>query len=478
VSYSLFNNRGGRFAINPTTGVVTVASGGLLDREASSSWTITILATGQDGSVSAQDFTIHVLDVDEYRVGQVFDVDSAANSVAENAPNGTTVGITGFAVDLDATGNTVTYALEGDTGGRFAIDPTTGVVTVANGSLLDRETASEWRVTVRATSADGSLSRKTFTIAVTDVDDLDVSQVSDTNSAANRVVENSTGGTLVGITARAVDSDVTNNTVTYRLVNDAGGRFNIHSTTGVVSVAPGAVLDYEAATSHEVTVEAQSSDGSTSLQTFVIALTNVFDSPRLTLSNSTVAENQPAGTLVGTVGPVDLETATATYTLVSGGGGADNSKFTIEGNQLRTRGPLNYESKSSYSIRVQMQAPDGAVLVQIFTIQATNVNEGPTGLTLPTSAVSENNEIGATIGRLQGLDPDQGDQFTYTLVPGVGATDNALFTIEGNELKAAEVFTSRGKRTCSIRVRVTDAGGLSYEKVLTIRVVRATGGKR
>lgn len=473
VTYSLFNDRGGRFAINATTGVVTVANGALLDREAAASWTITILATGQDGSISAQDFTIHVLDVDEYKVGQVFDLDSAPNSVPENSPNGTSVGLTGFAVDLDATNNAVTYALEGDTAGRFAVDPTTGVVTVANGSLLDRETASEWRLTVRATSADGSVNRKIFTIAVIDVDDFDVGPVSDTNSAANRVVENSVGGTLVGVTARAVDGDVTNNTVTYRLVNDAGGRFKINPTTGVVSVAPGAVLDYEAATSHEITVEAQSSDGSKSQQSFVIALTNVFDSPRLTISNSTVAENQPAGTLVGTIGPADLETATGVYTLVAGAGGTDNSRFTIEGNQLKTRGPLNYESKSTYSIRVQMQSADGAVLIQVFTIQATNVNEGPTGLNLSSSSISENNEIGATIGTLQGLDPDQGNQLTYTLISGVGSTDNARFTIEGNELKAAEVFTSKAKRQYSIRVRVTDAGGLSYEKVLTIRVGKA-----
>jgi hypothetical protein len=470
VTYTLFNTRGGRFAINPTTGVVTVANGGLLDREAAASWAITILATGQDGSVSAQDFTIHVLDVDEYKVGQVFELDAAANSVAENAPNGTVVGVTGFAVDLDATSNAVTYALEGDAGGRFGIDPTTGVVTVADGSILDREAASEWRITVRATSADGSVNRKTFSIAVTDVDDLDVGQVNDINSAANRVVENSAGGTLVGITAKAVDGDVTNNTVTYRLANDAEGRFQIHPTTGVVSVAPGADLDFEAAASLEITVEAKSSDGSTSLQSFEIVLANIFDSPRLTISNATVAESQPAGTLVGTLGPADVETATAVYALVSGAGGADNSRFTIEGNELRTRTALNYESKSSYTIRVQMQSPGGAALVQVFTIQATNVNEGPTGLTISSSTVPENNEVGVTVGRFQGLDPDRGDQLSYSLVTGQGSADNALFTIEGNELKAAEVLSSRGKRTYSIRVRVTDAGGLSYEKVLTIRV--------
>jgi hypothetical protein len=472
VTYSLFDSRGGRFAINSTTGVVTVADGALLDREAAASWTITILATGQDGSVSAQNFTIQVLDVDEYDVGQVFDLDSSANSVAENAPNGTTVGVTGFAIDLDATKSAVTYALEGDAGGRFAIDPATGVVTVADGSLLDREAAADWKITIRATSADGSVSRKTFTINLIDVDDHDIGQVSDANPAANRVVENAAAGTVVGITARAVDADVTNNAVTYRLVNDAGGRFRINSATGVVSVAADASLDYEAETSHEIRIEARSSDGSTSQQSFVIPVANVFDAPRLTLSNSSVAENQPAGTLVGTIGPADLETASAVYTLSPGPGGADNSRFAIEGNQLRLRTPLNFEAKAAYSIRVQMQS-GGIVLYQVFTIQAVDVNESPTGVNLSSATIPENNEVGVTVGAFQGLDPDTGELLTYTLVDGAGGTDNASFTIEGNQLKAAESFAPGRKRAYSVRVRVTDAGGLSFDRIFTIRVGKA-----
>jgi hypothetical protein len=80
--------------------------------------------------------------VDEFDVGQVFDLDPAANSVVENAAIGTAVGITGFGIDLDSTNNSITYSLTESAGGRFAIHPSTGVVSVANGSLLDREAAS------------------------------------------------------------------------------------------------------------------------------------------------------------------------------------------------------------------------------------------------------------------------------------------------------------------------------------------------
>ena len=50
---------------------------------------------------------------------------------------GTVVGITASANDADATTNAITYSLQDDDGGRFTINSSTGVVTVAAG--IDRE---------------------------------------------------------------------------------------------------------------------------------------------------------------------------------------------------------------------------------------------------------------------------------------------------------------------------------------------------
>jgi len=44
-----------------------------------------------------------LIDVDEFDVGSVTDSNAAANSVAENAANGTTVGVTAAAADADGT---------------------------------------------------------------------------------------------------------------------------------------------------------------------------------------------------------------------------------------------------------------------------------------------------------------------------------------------------------------------------------------
>ena len=66
----------------------------------------------------------------------------------------------------------------------------------------------------------------------------------DSDVAVNQVNENAVIGTTVGITASASDADATNNTITYSLDDNDGGRFSIDSNTGVVTVA--GAIDREA----------------------------------------------------------------------------------------------------------------------------------------------------------------------------------------------------------------------------------------
>ncbi len=167
ITYTLFNNDGGRFAIDANTGVVTVA--GAINRETDgASRTITVRATSADGSFTDQNFSIGINDVDEFDVGSVSDSDATANQVLENAANGTVVGITALATDNDATTNAISYTLDDSAGGRFAIDINTGVITVADGTLLDYESSTSHSITVRATSADGSFQTQNYTIQILD----------------------------------------------------------------------------------------------------------------------------------------------------------------------------------------------------------------------------------------------------------------------------------------------------------------------
>ncbi|MGE6291669.1 hypothetical protein, partial [Aeromonas media] len=100
--------------------------------------------------------------------------------------------------------------------------PATGVVTVA--AAIDREAlGASVNIEVTAISADGSSQAQTFTIAINDVDEFDVTTPTDTNAATNAVDENIAIGTLVGVTAFASDADATTNAVTYSLSGNPGG---------------------------------------------------------------------------------------------------------------------------------------------------------------------------------------------------------------------------------------------------------------
>jgi Ca2+-binding RTX toxin-like protein len=79
---------------------------------------------------------------------------STGGTVLEHSANGATVGT--LAVTDPDGGDASPWSLVDDDGGRFAVNAVTGVVTVANGSLLDYATASDYAIVVR--EADGSVS--------------------------------------------------------------------------------------------------------------------------------------------------------------------------------------------------------------------------------------------------------------------------------------------------------------------------------
>lgn len=118
------------------------------------------------GSQQQQAIVISVLDVNEYAAGPIVDLDSLPNEIARDAPIGTQVGLTVFAEDLDGS-DTVSYSLLDSADGRVAINPLSGVVTLAQS--LSGDFASSFNVVVQALSTDGSHSTAAFEITVVDI---------------------------------------------------------------------------------------------------------------------------------------------------------------------------------------------------------------------------------------------------------------------------------------------------------------------
>ncbi|WP_459554668.1 S8 family serine peptidase [Lacunimicrobium album] len=206
-----------------------------------------------------------------------------------------------------------------------------------------------------------------------------------------------------------------------------------------------------------------------------IQLLGVIDPPGgpedILLSNDSVAENQPAGTVVGTLSTTDPTTGdTFTYQLISGTGSTHNSSFQIVGNELRTTVSFNYESTKTRSIRVLSTDSAGLSAEKTFTIQILDGPDSPTSIALSASTVVENQPAGTIIGLLSTNDPDVGDVFTYSLVSGTGSTHNSYFRIEGNQLQTNLPINYEEMNSASIRVRVVDSFGNAYETIYSITI--------
>jgi len=191
----------------------------------------------------------------------------------------------------------------------------------------------------------------------------------------------------------------------------------------------------------------------------------------IALSSLSADENAAAGTAIATLAATDPDADDSfTYALVTGEGAEDNSDYTIAGDQLLINESPDFEVKSSYSIRVSATDQEGLSVEKAFVITINDVNEAPSDILLNTDSVDEKIPADSEVGLFSAIDPDASDSFTYTLVTGEGDDDNASFSIAGDQLLINESPDFETKDSYSIRVSVTDQGGLSYEKVFVITV--------
>jgi Ca2+-binding RTX toxin-like protein len=125
---------------------------------------------GQIAEVALYDRALSATDLAVLADAGINGFDIPGDAVVENAADGTAIGQV-EAADPDS-GETFTYALLDDAGGRFAINASTGLVTVANGALLDYETAAQHSITVQVTDSGGASYSEAFTINLANVNEL------------------------------------------------------------------------------------------------------------------------------------------------------------------------------------------------------------------------------------------------------------------------------------------------------------------
>ncbi|WP_173947728.1 hypothetical protein [Microvirga terrae] len=519
--YSLTANPGGKFMIDPTSGLISLV--GAVDYESAEDvdlqtemvgslvrkfYLLAVKATETltGWSSGSTPVKVYVTDVNEAATGLSFTDGTTKAAIGEDAPDGTLIGAlqaldpegdTGLVYAFDTTGANGTSGA-GNAGGRFKIE--NGQLKVA--ALTDVTKTETYTITLKVTDRNGgpgSVSAyKDFHITVNAAGDGNTAPTNPTLQGTVALLSENGGPVATVATVQSTDDGFGGTTILYDLVGNPGSLFSIDPDTGVISFAGGA--NYEAASSglqtenagapgekkyFNVVVRARESgqDGKVSGNTTVkIYLDDVNERP----TGATYAVNvatkttQPGTTLATLQGVIDPDTRsdfrTYSYALVNADGSAyAGSEFSIDadGNvKVGTGGLRDVAGSTVVPVYVKITDQKDASLSVIQQVDLTigSVNHAPTDVTLTNKTIRELSSAGDFVGSLGAADPDAGDTFTYELVDTAGGR---FKIVNGHDLVVDNGFRLDFEQAPAhtIKVRVTDKAGASSVKDLTIVVI-------
>ena len=230
-------NGDGKFEIVASTGEIKVAAGASLDYETTTRYTLTLTVSDGTTTSGSEDITIDIGDVDEtipvITASQVFDVD-------ENTTEDT-LGIV-EATDSDPETEFQDWTITaGNDLGYFALNDSTGRLTLAPGATLDYETTTQYILTLTVGDGTNTSAAETITININQVNEDPVVD----DGLRFSVDENTSDGTSVG-TVTGTDEDAGTTLQSWTIASgNEDGDFDINGSTGEITVATGASLDYD-----------------------------------------------------------------------------------------------------------------------------------------------------------------------------------------------------------------------------------------
>jgi hypothetical protein len=340
-----------------------------LDFEQKPTHNVRIRATDAGGLWFERSFAINVANINESPTA----LNLAGNSIDENVVAGTLVG-TLSTLDPDVADSTFTYALVSGSGstdnGSFILS---GNRLLSAGNF-DFEAKSLYDIRLRTTDAGGLSFDRAFSINI-----RDLNEAPRFTSFVSSAVENAP--TNVAIAAVSASDPDAGDRIVFSTVAGFGsednGAITIDPVTGLIY--PRSPLNFEQDPVLQVRLRATDSKGLFEESAVQITVGNVNDAPMaLQLTNATILENSPLGTLVGTLSTMDQDVGdTFVYSLVNGNGSDDNSQFVVVGDRLFSNGTFDFESKSSLNVRVRSTDAGSASTERALIISVVDVNEAP-----------------------------------------------------------------------------------------------------
>ncbi|NJL78239.1 MAG: tandem-95 repeat protein [Richelia sp. RM2_1_2] len=359
--------------------------------------------------------------------------------IDENSSNDTVIGnLTTTDPDI---GDTHTYSLIDDAGGRFAING--NQLVVANGSLLDFETNTSHSITINTQDAGGLNYQETFTIAIDDVNEMPVAN----NDTATTDEDNS-----VTINVLANDTDSDGDTLTITGVSGSTGSVTIDGDN-IVYNPNGQFESLNAGETATDTFSYTVSDGNGLNDTATVTVTiNGVDevigneNPVLATNNGLTVDEDAVGNITSTqlqVTDADNTAAEITYTITDV---TDNGNLFLDGTQINlndtfTQADINnnrltydHDGSETTSDSFNFTVTDGAggsVGSSMFDITVNPVNDAPVANN-DAATTNQNEAVTIAVAQLLANDTDvENDTLTIT---SVGNATNGSVALNGNNV--------------------------------------------
>nr|CRH07115.1 exported protein of unknown function [low similarity to Cadherin] [Candidatus Magnetococcus massalia] len=448
------NNANGLFALNQ--GNLVLADSNALT---AGDHLITLKVTDQNGTglSYSKDFTITAIQTNEAPT----DIQLSSQIIPLGAATGTTIaGIT--ATDPDGDDDFI-YSFtdpNNDASGLFEISGSS--LILKDGDAVVTGNSYDITIMVQDKNGAGASFSKGFTLTASDDPNLAPTDITLSN---NSVDTGSPAGTLVG-NLSASDPDNENDLLfSFSAPNsDAGGMFQISGSALEVKDAGLLVTG-----NHAITIQVTDKNGTglSYSESFTIAVIQPNRAPTaIELSSTSVDIGSTNGEIIGLLSTIDPDLADShTYSFTtphSDGGGL----FSIVGDQLQVANAAGL-TEGSVSITLQSVDSGGLSLTKDFILTVTQPNRAPTDISLSSSTIPYQAPANTIVGTLSTTDPDSGDTASYSFIDPEGDT-NGAFSLDGNKLQAVDPSALTAGNSYSVRIRVTDSGGLIFDKAFTL----------
>ncbi|CAG7830108.1 unnamed protein product [Allacma fusca] len=466
--------------LDPLTGVITIKAveKSMLDREISPMYYLTVEARDNQGQGNRASVPLNIFMKDQNDIDPVFVQSRYEARMFENENEFVSpLRVQARDSDLQGTPNSdIRYTIvAGNEDGYFEVDKLTGRIRIIKSidfehlpAIRQNPKSNVKRVnfTVRANDLGSPprLSLVPVTVFVHDVNDnLPIFD----KAVYHKIIREDTisGSQLIRVEATDKDASTPFNRVFYRIERGAQEKFLVDAETGIISLAPGALLDYNEKNAHVLEVIAIDGGGKRSVDAAIvnISITDVNNKPPKFLFNeidgdhsigiyhTKVPENVPSGQYITQVRAVDpdfkpllrygidfnrSEARNENGRLLKG---IDLSKMfelqAIDG-VLKVTGNLDRETMETVKIGLRVEdlgAEKGrqiATASLILKIEDVNDNSPVFRSNPYLSSIPENSKLGTPVLMVTADDADVEKTLRYTLRPEKDDIDRTRFPLK------------------------------------------------